>query len=119
MTELEETILKRLDFLEREFARLKTGGANLGSEFEALPDSSVVGKDYVAFRFGITERAVLRGEAGTHRIRRVSKKPLKFVKSEVDAVWRQKTKAPKKKAADLRENASKRRYSIVGKTARA
>lgn len=113
MTDFEETILERLNFLEREVAQLKT--ANPAGEFDALPDESVVGKDYVAYRFGITERAVLRGEGGTHRIRRVSKKPLKFIKSEVDKAWREKTKTPKEKAAALREKTKKRRYSVVEK----
>lgn len=115
MTAFEETILERLSFLEEEVMRLKTGKPAGG--FEDLPDSSVVGKDYVAYRFGITERAVQRGKGGTDKIRRVSNKPMKFIKREVDAVWSEKTKTPKQKAAELRKKATKRRYSVIGKTA--
>lgn len=117
MTEFEEKILERLGFIEEELKRLKTDKP--AQAFDDLPPGAVVGKDYVAWRFGITERAVQRGENGTNKIHRVSNKPMKFIKREVDKVWAEMTKPVKQKAAEIRQNTKQRRYSIIGKQSRA
>lgn len=118
MSELERTILERLKNLELEVERLKSEKKPEDlTYFESLPPTATVGKDYVAYRFGCSERAVMRGEAGTHRIRRVSRKPLKFIKREVDAVWREQTKSVGEKAAEIRaEGRQIRRRSIITKS---
>lgn len=113
MTEFEEKILERLGFIEEELKRLTTD--NPAQAFNELSPDAVVGKEYVAQRFGITTRAVQRGESGTDKIRRISNKPMKFIKRDVDTVWAEKTKPAKQKAAEIREKTTKRRYSIIEK----
>lgn len=105
--------------LEAQVEALKSGttAAEEAVLFERLPRDAPVGKDYVAYRFGCTMRAVVRGEAGTGAIRRISKKPLKFIKREVDEAWRKHTKTPKEKAADAIANAKpRRRLSVIKKS---
>ena len=123
MTEFEETILERLKLLESEVKRLKSekaaAAADVAARFEQLPENATVGKDYAAYRFGCSEEAVVRGRAGTHllRTKRVSDKPLKFIKRDVDAAWKQYTKPAAEKAAEERFNSKpvKRRGSIITK----
>lgn len=111
--------MRRLDDLEKTVEKLKSENstANKAIEFERLPNTATVGKDYVAYRFGCSEEAVLRGRAGTGRLtaKRVSDKPLKWIKRDVDAAFREFTKSTPEKAADERENARpiKRRKSVV------
>ncbi|MET0753612.1 MAG: hypothetical protein ABWZ66_09570 [Pyrinomonadaceae bacterium] len=101
--------------------RLKSEkSADKAVEFERLPATATVGKDYVAYRFLCSEEAVLRGRAGTHRLRtkRVSDKPLKWIKSDVDAAWREHTKSVPEKAAEERAKARQvKKRSIVSRTA--
>lgn len=114
MTEFEEIILAELAALRAEVAKLTTGSpaASRAAEFESLPASSTVGKDYVAWRFGCSERAVVRGEAGTGSIRRVGRKPLKFIKKDVDAAWRDYTKTAKEIAAEIKGRPVRRKSLI-------
>jgi hypothetical protein len=104
--EFERTVLDRLDKLESEVERLKFGmppETERMRYFESLPDTATVGKDSAAYRFGCSEEAVLRGRYGTHTLRpkRVSQKPLKFIKRDVDAAWREYTKPVRQKAAEV------------------
>lgn len=101
MTEFEQTLLKRIESLEKEVKRLKSVQPAQIEYFENLPLDAVVGKEYVAWRFGCSLRAVQRGEQGTGSIRRVSNKPLKFIKREVDAAFNRKNKPVKVLAAEF------------------
>lgn len=110
--------MERLAHLEAEVERLKSAAPNEAERalvFERLPDSATVGKDYVAYRFGCSERAVVRGEAGTHRLKRISQRPLKFIKREVDAAFREAMRPVAEKAAEARANARPVRRSIIKK----
>lgn len=109
-----EQILERLARLETEVQDLKTekSAAEKAVDFERLPARATVGKDYVAYRFGCSENSVLRGQAGTHLVRRVSRKPLKFIKSEVDSAWREYVKSPAEIAAELTATAGKVKLKI-------
>lgn len=105
---------KQLDALSREVAALRE--TKSAAAFENLPSDAVVGKDYVAWKFGCSIRAILNGEAGTADIPRFSKCPLKFIKSKVDACFENRKKQPvAKRAKDAIKQAKPRRYSIVGK----
>lgn len=120
MTDFEQIILDRVAKLENEVEQLKSEKslADKALEFERLPASATVGKDYVAYRFRTSEERVMRGEAGTGKIPRVSRRPMKFIKKEVDEVWREYTKTPKEKALEEIEKANnrqKRRRSIITK----
>jgi hypothetical protein len=116
-------ILRRLDRLETEIAEIKKekSAAAGAMEFEKLPDSATVGKDYVAYRFGCTEEAVRRGRAGTACLTplRVSARPLKWIKRDVDAAWRNRARTKTEKALDAMDGAKKRdrkrRKSIIPK----
>lgn len=125
MKDFEAALLKRIESLEREVKRLKSVKSKEISpeealEFERLPDSATVGKRYVAYRFKTSEERVMRGESGTGNIRRVCKRPLKFIKKEVDDAWREYSKTPQEKAAELIEKTNqrqtKRRRSIIKKS---
>lgn len=111
MSESIENILKRLGALEQEVERLKSAGNSNEftvekiAYFEALPANSTVGKDYISFRFGCSLRAVTRKEAGTRRIKLVSRKPIKAIKRDVDAAFREHTKPASAKAAEARAKA--------------
>jgi hypothetical protein len=119
VNDFEEKIWKRLDRLESEVERLKSekSAADKAAQFERLSGSATVGKDYVAYRFLCSEEAVVRGRAGTSALtaKRVSDKPLKWIKSDVDAAWRERTKPVAEKAAQARSKARtvKRRRSII------
>jgi hypothetical protein len=118
VSEFEEKVWKRLNDLEKTVERLKSekSAADAANNFERLPATATVGKDYVAYRFGCTEEAVVRGRAGTHLLknRRVSEKPLKWIKRDVDAVWREHTRPAKVKAAEERAKAKPvRKRSII------
>jgi len=123
MTDFELKLLARIENLEVEVKRLKSEKKSKLftpeeiAYFEALPPNATVTKDYVAFKFGCSERAVQRGEAGTHKIPRVSRKPLKFIKREVDAAWREYRRTAKDKAAQERAKAKpvKRKRSIISR----
>lgn len=115
------TILERIESLESEVKRLKSEkSADAANEFERLPATATVGKNYVAYRFLCSEEAVVRGRAGTHclRTKQVSKKPLKWIKRDVDAAWREHTKPADERAAEERAKAKPvKKRSIVKKQA--
>lgn len=119
MSNFQEQILKRIADLEETVEKLKSekSASDLAIEFERLPDSATVGKDYVAYRFKCSEAAVVRGRAGTSSLRKklISEKPLKWIKRDVDAIFREYTKSTPEKAADERQKAKsvKRRKSII------
>lgn len=118
-----EKILKRLEQVESELKSLKSAKspADTANDFERLPPTSTVGKDYVAYRFGCSEVAVQRGRAGTHKLRPFlkSEKPLLWIKSDVDRVWREHSKSPKEKALEgfAKDTGRQRRKSIIKKPA--
>lgn len=111
-TELLEKILDELQALRAEVAELRAGTAN-AHPFELLSPDSIVEKDYVAWRFGCSERAVRAGEKGTDKIKRVSNKPLKFIKSDVDAVFRKINKSTKDQAEYFRQTARPVRRKLI------
>lgn len=116
MNDAMRTILKRIEDLENEVERLKCANPNRAAAYEALPHNATVGKDYVAYRFGCSEESVVRGRAGTSRLtdKRVSDKPLKWIKRDVDAAWREHTRPAKERAAEERAKAKQvKRRSIV------
>lgn len=76
--------------------------------FENLPPMAVVGADYVSYRFMCSENAVVRGRFETYRIPRLRKKPLAFLKSDVDAIWMTLNRTITEKAAKLRQSKSKK-----------
>lgn len=118
MTEQITAILRRLEQLETEVAELK-GDKSAAEKFARLAPDETVGADYVAWRFGISLRAVRRGEHGTKNLR-CSKKgeTLRFKKRVVDAAWRERSKTPAERAAEERAKANVRRPgSIIKKTA--
>ena len=122
MNDFQKTVLKRLDDLEKTVEQLKSENlqANKALEFERLPENATVGKDYVAYRFKCSEEAVVRGRAGTHCLRPklVCEKPLKWIKRDVDAAWRERSKPKQEKAAEaIAEAKPVRRKSIIPKPA--
>lgn len=114
-----QTILERLDFLENEVRRLSSEKteSETANEFERLPATATVGKEYVAYRFGCSLEAVRRERAGTHRLTpyRVSPKRLLWIKKDVDEVFRERSKSKTEKALDAirRASSTKRRRSII------
>ena len=128
MSEFEAAILERLNRLEEELAALKGQSALDGLpkgvitaaealEFERLPATAVMGKRYAAYRFGCSERAVMRREAGTHLIKWECRKPFKATKSEIDRAHREHTKPAPIRAAELRAKSPVRRRSLLRKAA--
>lgn len=105
-------ILQEIAALRARVERLETGkaAADLAVEFERLPAKSTVGKDYVAWRLGISVRAVERGEQGTDKLR-ISKKggKLRFRKDTVDRYWQKISQPVAEKAASLRSSVHIRR----------
>lgn len=109
-------LLKRIERLEALVAQLCAAPrSDIEREptpeelWERLPPSATVGKEYVAYRFGCSVEAVQHGKAGTDKIPRLSRKPLKFAKREVDAAWRSHTQPLAERAALLRAQAQPRR----------
>ena len=88
MSNFEKTILDRLDTLTKAVESLRSEFTiSQITYFENLPSSAVVGSDYVAYRFGCSQSAVVRGRFETDRIQRFRHKPIAFVKRNVDAIW--------------------------------
>ena len=107
MTEFEERILDELSELKRTVESLKLDFTlNQITFFENLSPDAVVGTDYVAYRFGCSESAVVRGRFETNRIPRFRNKPIKFIKRDVDAVFRELNESVKEKSARYRHKAS-------------
>lgn len=116
MTEFERKIYERFERLEAEIRALKSAKsvAEEATEFERLPPTATVGKEYIAYRFGCSVRAVVRKEAGTHRIKLVSARPMKAIKRDVDEAFRLYKQSPAERAAAARAKAPRRR-SIISK----
>jgi uncharacterized protein with von Willebrand factor type A (vWA) domain len=106
MTEFEQRVLKELRELNRKFESLKSDFTlSQITVFENLAQDAVVGTDYVAYRFGCRESAVVRGRFETDKIPRFRDKPVKFIKRTVDAVFNEINESVEEKAARYRHNA--------------
>ena len=103
-SEVAKEILERLEALQRDMNDMRRRFVEQ-SPFEHLAADAVVGKDYVAWRFGCSVRAVKCGERGINKIPRVSNKPLKFLKRNVDAAWVKANKPAAEKAAEFKQAA--------------
>ena len=109
MTDFEKTILERLDTLTKAVESLRSDFTiSQITFFENLPPTAVVGADYVAYRFGISQSAVVRGRFDTNKIPRVRNKPIAFIKRNVDAVWHELNKPISEIAANYRHRANKK-----------
>lgn len=109
MTVFEKTILERLDALTKAVESLRSDFTiSQITYFENLPPTAVVGADYVAYRFGINQSAVVRGRFDTDKIPRARNKPLAFIKRNVDAVWNNLNKPVSEAAAEYRHKANKK-----------
>ncbi len=106
MTEFESKILSELADLRKlvEGLRLEFSISQI-SYFENLPPGAVVGVDYVSYRFGCSENAVIRGRFETDKIPKLRNKPIAFLKRNVDAVWLNLNKSSSEKAAEIRHKA--------------
>jgi hypothetical protein len=103
MTEFENALLERIDMLAAAVEALRSENAlSRITYFENLAPGAVVGADYVAYKFSVSESAVIRGRFDTDRIRRFRQKPLAFIKREVDAVFMELTKPSSEVAAEYR-----------------
>jgi hypothetical protein len=110
MTEFERQVLEKLTALESAVNSLRSEFtiAQL-TYFENLPAHAVVGTDYVSYRFGCSQDAVVRGRFETDKIPRLRSKPIAFIKRNVDAVWMNLNKPVKEEAAEIRYKTDKRR----------
>ncbi len=105
MTEFELKVLSELIDLRKTVESLKSD-FSIGqiTYFENLQPAAVVGVDYVAYRFGCSQSAVVRGRFETDKIRRLRNKPIAFIKRNVDAVWHNLNQTNSEKAAKLRHD---------------
>jgi hypothetical protein len=104
VTEQLQKMQKQIESLAAEVRFLKS--------FGNVPDTRMVGADYVAQVFDISEEAVVRGRYDTDKLRRARTKPVGFIKSEVDALHRElhvKTKTERALEAERRANTRKNR----------
>lgn len=109
MTEFERQILDRLIALESAVNSLRSEFTiSQITFFENLSPFAIVGADYVSYRFGCSQDAVIRGRFETDRIPKIRKKPIGFRKSDVDAVWQNLNVSTSDKAAELRHKANKK-----------
>lgn len=107
MTEFEMKLLGEIENLKQTVEAIRTDFTiNQITYFENLPPMAVVGVDYVSYRFACSESAVVRGRFETYKIPRLRKKPLAFVKSDVDAIWMKLNRTVTDKAAKLRQSKS-------------
>ncbi len=105
MTEFEQRILSELADLRKMVEGLKSDYSIAQiTFFENLPPAAIVGVDYVAFRFGCSESAVVRGRFETSRIPRLREKPIAFIKRDVDQVWQNLNMPSAEKAAKYRHD---------------
>ncbi len=109
MSEFEKRVLSELADLRRIVESLRSDfSISQITYFENLPAAAVVGMDYVAFRFGCSESAVVRGRFETDRIPRLREKPIAFIKRDVDAVWLNLNQSVTEKAAQMRHETKNR-----------
>jgi hypothetical protein len=105
MTDFERRVLQELADLRKTVESLKSDySISQITYFENLTPAAVVGTDYVAYRFGCNESAVIRGRFETDKIPRIRNKPIAFIKRNVDAVWEDLNKSIPEKAAKYRYN---------------
>ncbi|MCA1623163.1 MAG: hypothetical protein LC768_06790 [Acidobacteria bacterium] len=105
MTDFERQVLSELADLRKTVESLKSDFTlSQITYFEHLPAGAIVGADYVAYKFGCSEEAVVRGRFETDRIPRLRKKPVAFVKRAVDEVWLNLNQPVSEKAAKLRHD---------------
>ena len=105
----EQRVLKELADLRRIVEALRTDYSFAQiTYFENLSPAAVVGVDYVAFRFGCSESAVVRGRFETDKIPKLRNKPLAFIKRNVDSVWLNLNQTTQEKATKYRHNANKK-----------
>jgi hypothetical protein len=110
MTEFEQKVLHELADLRKTVERLCSDFTiNQITYFENLPAAAVVGTDYVSYRFGCSEDAVIRGRFETDKIPRLRNKPLAFIKRNVDAIWQNLNKPISEVAAEYRHKINKRK----------
>ena len=103
MTEFEQKVLAELASLRQMVESLRSDFTiSQITYFENLPPAAVVGVDYVAYKFNVSESAVVRGRFDTDRIRRLRQKPLAFIKREVDQIFMEITKPSSEVAAEYR-----------------
>src|SRR5438045_428251 len=108
MTEFEKSVIERLDALTRAVESLRADfSISQITFFENLPPGAIVGLDYVAYKFGCTEAAARRGRFGTDKIRKLRKKPIAYVKRDVDVVWLNLSKSVSEVAAEIRYKTKK------------
>lgn len=99
-----------MENLRGEIAALRVNCSILqATYFESLAPNSIVGSDYVAYRFGCSESAAIRGRFQTNLIPRFRQKPIAFIKSDVDATFKQLTRPTAEKAAEIRHRAKRRK----------
>jgi len=110
MTDFERTVLTELTDLRKMVESLRSDFTlNQITYFENLPAAGVVGSDYVAYRFGCSEAAVIRGRFETDKIPRLRNKPVVFIKRNVDAVWHNLNKPISEVAAEYRHKSKIKR----------
>jgi hypothetical protein len=113
MTDFERKILDELADLRKLVESIKSEYSIAQiTYFENLSPAAVVGVDYVAFRFGCSQDAVIRGRFETTTIPRLRSKPLAWIKRDVDAVWMNLNKPVSEVAAEYRHKANKK---LIGK----
>ncbi len=106
MTEFEKKLLEEIQTLRAEVSALRSDySISKVTYFENLPLDSIVGIDYVAFKFNISEDAARRGRFGTDAIPRIREKPLAFRKRDVLAVFQNLNRSVADKAAEIRHRA--------------
>jgi hypothetical protein len=107
VAEFEQKILDELHNLRKAVEALRSDFTiSQITYFENLPAAAVVGVDYVSYRFGCSETAVIRGRFGTDDIPRLRSKPIAFIKRDVDAVWQKLNKSTSELAAKIRHKAN-------------
>lgn len=110
MSEFEQMILSELSEIKDALAALRSDFTlSQITYFENLAPDAPVGTDYVAFRFGCKEAAVIRGRFETDKIPRFRNKPLTFIKRDVDALWKELNRSVSEKAARIRDKAKSRK----------
>jgi len=110
VTEFEQKVLSELSELRAavEALRSEFSIAQI-SFFENLPQAAIVGVDYVSYRFGCSEPAVIRGRFETDKIPRFRNKPIAFIKRDVDEVWKNLNRSTSDRAAEFRHKAGKKK----------
>jgi hypothetical protein len=102
MSEFEQ-ILAELAQLKCAFNELRSNFTiSQTTYFENLPPDAVVGVDYVSYKFGCSQNAVVRGRFGTDKIPRFREKPIAYIKRNVDSVFGEFNKSVSEIAAEYR-----------------